>query len=406
MTISLDADPAKFPWIRGHFPLGANVTLAELAGDLHPILHRLRAVEPVSWLPVLNGWLVTRHDLAIAVMRDAKTFTVDHPGFSTAQVVGSSMLSLDGEEHLRQRRPFDPPFRRSAVHNRFHQPVAQHITQLLDSLAPKGEAELRRQFAGPVAVRTMMTALGLDSMAETAVLGWYDTIVEAVTQVTAGEPVSAEGRAAFAALRETLLPSLQHDPEANLLAATVGAAQDLSDEEIVSNAAVLLFGGIETTEGMIANALYFLLTNQKWLCRVRDETMLLPAVIEETLRLEPAAAVVDRYAVRGVRLGKADITAGDLVRVSLSGANRDPAIFPNPDEFNPLRANLRDHVAFAQGPHVCLGLHLARLEAQLAVAQLLTCLPDLRLQQTAAAADAARPRGLVFRKPEALWAKW
>ena len=392
-------DPAQFP-------LGAAVTLEQLTEQPQPVLHQLRVAEPVSWLPVLNAWLVTRHDLAISVMRDAKTYTVDHPGFSTAQVVGPSMLSLDGAEHLRQRRPFEMPFRRSAVETHFRQPVAQHIAQLLDDLEPKGEAELRRQFAGPVAVKTMMTALGLEDVAETAVLGWYDTIVQAVTQVTAGESVSAEGRAAFAALSKTLLPSLRCEPNANLLAAASGGAQGLSDEEIVSNAAVLLFGGIETTEGMIANALYFLLTNQPWLQRAREDRTLLSAVIEETLRLEPAAAVVDRYATQDARLGEANIMAGDLVRVSLSGANRDTAVFPEPDKFDPLRPNLRDHVAFAQGPHVCLGLHLARLEAQLAVEQAITRLPALQLQPEERAIKAAKPGGLVFRKPEALWVQW
>ena len=391
---------------KSHFPLGAAVTLDDLAGNVHPVLHQLRTKEPVSWLPALNAWLVTRYDLASAVMRDAKTYTVDHPGFSTAQVVGPSMLSLDGEEHLRHRRPFDPPFRYNAVHNHFRPIVAQHIERLLDDLAAKSQTELRRDFAGPVAVKTMVSALGLEDVAVTAVLGWYDAIVDAVTQVTAGAPVSAEGRAAFAALRESLLPSLHRDPETSLLAAASGTAQGLSDEEIVSNAAVLLFGGIETTEGMIANALYFLLTNPTWLHRVREDSALLPAVIDETLRLEPAAAVVDRYAVQDVRLGEANIQADDLVRVSLSGANRDPDVFFKQDQFDPLRPNLRDHVTFAQGPHVCLGLHLARLEAQLALEQLLTWFPKIQLQVTDTATNAANPRGLVFRKPEALWVNW
>ena len=391
---------------KSHFPLGAAVTLDDLAGDVHPVLHQLRTKEPVSWLLALNAWLVTRYDLASAVMRDARTYTVDHPGFSTAQVVGPSMLSVDGEEHLRHRRPFDPPFRHNAVHNHFRPIVAQHIERLLDDLAAKSQTELRRDFAGPVAVKTMISALGLEDVAVTAVLGWYDAIVDAVTQVTAGAPVSAEGRAAFAALRENLLPSLRRDPETSLLAAASGTAQGLSDEEIVSNAAVLLFGGIETTEGMIANALYFLLTNPTWLHRAREDTALLPAVIDETLRLEPAAAVVDRYAVQDVRLGEANIQADDLVRVSLSGANRDPDVFFNPDQFDPLRPNLRDHVTFAQGPHVCLGLHLARLEAQLALEQLLTWFPKIQLQATDTATNAAKPRGLVFRKPEALWVNW
>lgn len=386
------------------FPIGASLTLADLENEVHPVLHRLRATEPVSWLPALNAWLVTRHDLAVEVMRKAALFTVDHPGFSTAQVVGPSMLSLDGSEHLRHRAPFEPPFRLGAVQTRFSEAVVRHVEELLDGLTDRGEAELRREFAGPVAVKTMITALGLDDTATsvTAVLGWYDTIVDAVTQVTAGEPVSQAGQAAFAALKASLLPALKRPPETSLLAAVAGVAGGLSEDQIVSNAAVLLFGGIETTEGMLANALYFLLTQPDLLRRVRADAALLPAVIEESLRLEPAAAVVDRYTVQPVQLDGVAIAAGELVRVSLTAANRDPAVFANPDTFDPFRSNLRSHVTFAQGPHVCLGLHLARLEAHTALAHLLTRLPNLQLQTP----ETAHPRGLVFRKPPALHAIW
>src|SRR5881227_669840 len=91
--------------------LGAAVTLDQLDRDPHPVLARLREHEPVSWLPSLDGWLVTRHDLALAAMRDSRSFTVDDPRFSTAQVIGPSMLSLDGDEHARHRTPFVGPFR-------------------------------------------------------------------------------------------------------------------------------------------------------------------------------------------------------------------------------------------------------------------------------------------------------
>lgn len=386
------------------FPVGASITLTDLENDVHPVLHRLRAVEPVSWLPALNAWLVTRHDLAIEVMRKPGLFTVDHPGFSTAQVVGPSMLSLDGGEHLRHRGPFEAPFRLGAVQTRFSGVVAAHVEELLDGLAAGGRAELRREFAGPLAVKTMMTALGLDDTdtSVAAVLGWYDAIVDAVTRVTAGEPVSQAGRTAFAALKASLLPALKRRLETSLLAAAAGMAGGLPEDQIVSNAAVLLFGGIETTEGMIANALYFLLTQPDILNRVRSNPALWPAVIEESLRLEPAAAVVDRYAVQDVLLGQALIKAGELVRVSLAAANRDPAVFANPDTFDPFRPNLRSHVTFAQGPHVCLGLHLARLEAHIALAQLFIRLPGMQLEVI----ESTQPRGLVFRKPPSLRVSW
>jgi len=131
----------------------------------------------------------------------------------------------------------------------------------------------------------------------------------------------------------------------------------------------------------------------------RDRSLLANAV-EESLRLEPAAAVVDRYATRDVELGGAEIRKGDLISVSIAGANRDPATFPDPDRFDVRRENAKLHVAFAQGPHVCIGMHLARLEAHTALAQTLDRLPNLRLEQPAAA------RGLVFRKPPELNAAW
>jgi cytochrome P450 len=166
---------------------------------------------------------------------------------------------------------------------------------------------------------------------------------------------------------------------------------------------VLLFGGIETTEGMIASAVAHLLADPAELARVRADPGRLPAVVEESLRLEPAAAVVDRYATADAELGGARIAAGDLVRVSLTAANRDPSTFPDPDRFDPGRPNARRHLAFAGGPHVCIGMHLARLEAHTALEVLLERLPGLRLAEPGAPPPA---RGLVFRKPAEVRVCW
>ena len=170
----------------------------------------------------------------------------------------------------------------------------------------------------------------------------------------------------------------------------------------MSNAAVLLFGGIETTEGMIANAIAHLLEHPDQLAAVRAEPALLANAIEESLRLEPAAAVIDRYATRDTELAGAPIRARELVIVSIAGANRDPSVFADPDRFDVRRPNAKLHAAFAHGPHVCIGMHLARLEAHTAVARVLERLPDLRLDPEHAQA----PRGLVFRKPDALRVRW
>jgi len=389
---------------RDGFALGAAVTVEELEDDPHPLLARLREREPVSWLPALDGWLVTRRDLAMRVMRDAQTFTVDDPRFSTGQVVGPSMLTRDGAEHRRHRDPFVVPFRRGAVHARFAQVVADETERLIDELAPAGAAELRRTLAGPLAVAVVTHALGIRDADTAAVLGWYDRIVAAVTDITAGRPLDAGGRDAYAALAEAIGPALDRDPGASLLAAAAvaGASGGLERERVISNAAVLLFGGIETTEGMIANAVWHLLSHPAQLARVHAGPDGLTNAIEESLRLEPAAAIVDRYATADVEIGGAAIARGELVRVSIAAANRDPEEFAAPDRFDVARANARKHLAFAHGPHACIAMHLARLEAHTAVQRLLARLPDLHLDPACPTA----PRGLVFRKPPELHVLW
>jgi cytochrome P450 len=369
----------------------ATATLEQLEGDPYPLLARLRAAEPVAWLPALGGWLVTRRDLALAVMRDAETFTVDDPRFSTAQVVGPSMLSLDGAEHRRHREPFADPFRRAAVRERLTEAVAAETDRLIDKLAPAGAGELRRGFAGPLAAATMARALGVPEADTAALLEAYDAIVAAVDDISAGRPHTRDG---YSTLTQILWPP----PEGSLVAA---AAEALGRERALSNAAVLLFGGIETTEGMIANALVHLLGHPDQLALVRAEPELLPNALEESLRLEPAAAAVDRYATAATELAGARIARGDLVRVSISAANRDPAVFADPDRFDVRRTNARRHIAFAHGPHVCLGMHLARLEGLIALEKLFARLPGLELD-----GPPPRAQGLIFRKPLAVPARW
>jgi cytochrome P450 len=396
------------------------VTLADLEGDPHPVLAGLRAAAPAAWVPVLGAWLVTGYDLAVAVLRDARTFTVDDPRFSTAKVVGPSMLSLDGAPHARHRGPFNRPFRHDEVHARLAEFTRAETSRLVSAIEPHGAAELRRAVAGPLAVAVMAEVLGLGQADPGTILTWYDGIVAAVQAegAAAGRDsaadraadgagdraasVAADGTAAFGELAASLREVIAGG--GSLLAEVTGPLTEapLTEVEAISNAAVLMFGGIETTEGMIANALLHLLSSPAQLALVLADPGLVPAAVEESLRLEPAAAVVDRYATVDTRLGHAAIRAGDQVTVSIAGANRDPAVFADPDVFDMRRASAGRHLTFAHGPHFCLGAHLARLEAQVAVGTLLARLPRLRLDPGYPSA----PRGLVFRKPPALRVRW
>jgi cytochrome P450 len=335
-------------------------------------------------------------------MRDAATFTVDDPRFSTGQVVGPSMLTLDGPEHARHRDPFARAFGLADVRARFTALVAAETDRLIDAIEPDGGADLRVALTGPLSVAAVAHALGLAATDAAEVLAWYAAIVEAVTNVTAGGDVTDEGRHAFGELRASIEQVLEHDPGRSLLAAAAGDDGRLGRDEVVSNAAVLMFGGIETTDGMISNLLLHLLEHPAQRELVEQHPDLVADAIEESLRLEPAAAVIDRYATEDVRLGGASIGARELVRVSIAGANRDPRVFVEPDRFDIRRRGVRRHIAFAHGPHVCIGIHLARLEATAVVERVLARLPRLRLDP----ARPTAPRGLVFRKPPALHVVW
>jgi cytochrome P450 len=378
------------------FPLGAALTLDELDGDPYAALARLRDLEPVSWVPVLGGWLVTRRDLAIAVMRDAERFTVDDPRFSTAQVVGPSMLSLDGPEHKRHRDPFAEVFLKPDAKLRFAGRIRDEARRLVADLAPAGAAEIRRDLAGPLAVAVVTSALEIVDAEPTDVLGWYEEIVAAVDAISVGGSIDPDARAAVADLGRTIGATVRRGH--GVLAQAAGT---LSGPEIASNAAVMLFGGIETSEGMTTSLFWHLLTNPDQLAAVRADRTVGALAVEESLRLEPAAGRVDRYATVDVELGGAPIARGDLVIVSLTAANRDADAFPDPDRFDLGRHHPRAHVAFAQGPHACVGIHLARLEALAALDAALDTWPGMQL-----ADGATPPSGVVFRKPRSLPVRW
>jgi len=139
--------------------------------------------------------------------------------------------------------------------------------------------------------------------------------------------------------------------------------------------------------------------------RQRSSDQLAPIcrrLVSESLRLEPAASVVDRYATVSTELGGIDIEAGDLVVVSLAGANRDPSVFRDPDAMVLDRDGSRRHLAFARGPHTCLGIHLATLQTTLALQRFLERLPAARLDRS----ESTDPAGLIFRKPDRLLVRW
>jgi len=206
-----------------------------------------------------------------------------------------------------------------------------------------------------------------------------------------GDPPAAALRAVHA-IRDHVEATLRRPAGDTVLAAAAAGGTDA--RLLAADVAILLFGGVDTAESMTAIAAHHLLTHPDALAEVRADPALLPGAIQESLRLEPAASRVDRYATADAEVGGTRIRAGDLVVVSLSAAGRDPGVFADPDRYDIHRHNAADHLAFAVGPHYCLGVHLTTLQTTLALGMLIDRFPGIH-----AAGPLPPVTGFVFRKP-------
>jgi cytochrome P450 len=389
------------------------VSLAELTDDPHPVWARLRRYGDVVWVPELDGWVTLTRAAAVRVMRDARTFTVDDPRFSTGRIVGASMLSTDGAVHTAHRRPWAEVFKPVPVRDRFTGTLRDEVAGLLDRLADAAEADLRTGLAAPLATAAMGAALGLEGLEVGQVLDWYRAMVAGVDTVSRGGDPPPAALRAVAAIRDHVHRTLQGPPRDTVLTAAAahgadadrpgsgadrpGAGADrpgAGADRLAADVAILLFGGVDTAESMTAIAAHHLLTHPDALDQVRADPALLPGAVQESLRLEPAATRVDRYSTVDTEVAGARVRAGDLVIVSLSAANRDPAVFEDPDRYDIHRANAADHLAFAIGPHYCLGVHLTTLQTTLALGMLLQRFPGVH-----ATGPLPPVTGFVFRKP-------
>jgi cytochrome P450 len=193
----------------------------------------------------------------------------------------------------------------------------------------------------------------------------------------------------------------RQDPRGDVISVLAEAELDgqrLTDEEIIAFLRLLLPAGAETTYRSSSNLMFGLLTRPEQLAELRADRSLMDTSIEEGLRWEPPLTGIGRTASRDVVVEGVRIPAGSAINVCLGGANRDPARWDRPDEFD-LHREPKQHLAFAFGPHMCLGMHLARMETTVAMNGVLDRLPDVRLDP---AAPAPEITGLTFRAPAAL----
>ncbi|MFJ5234628.1 cytochrome P450 [Kitasatospora sp. NPDC088391] len=362
---------------------------------LYDFYRDLRTADELRWDRTLNAWVATGHEVVTGTAGDPRFSSVRYPDIEAvseelrplARVLSRQMLYSDAPDHTRLRgllsRAFTP---RSvaALSGR----IGEAVDRVLTRAAPTGRLDVVADLARPLPLAVICDLLGVPEADRPVLSAWSDPVAAAI----GSSRLDAEESAAASRSMERMLDHLRtlltrqggspapHTLRALLAAGTDDADQDL--DELLANCALLLIAGHETTTHFIGNAALALLRHPRAADELRARPELIPAAVEELLRYDSPVQLMLRRARHDLDLAGRRIAAGQAVLLVCGAANRDPAVFPDPDRLDFHRPGGR-HVAFGYGPHFCLGAALARLEGTLVLEALLTRLPDWRLDTPA-----------------------
>jgi cytochrome P450 len=385
------------------FPLGAAITLAELSDNPYPAYARLRGAEPISWLPALGMYFVTRYEDVRALLLDPEHFTTASEHSTIFDTFGAHMLTVEGKTHDRYRASFQPNFTPGAVRRHLEEDIRQATETLIAGIKPIGHADLRHDFAARLPVQAMLLTFGLSLGHEPAMRGWYDGFEAALANFNGDAQTRADAHKNVQEFHFIIDEAIKKADRDSLIGALLDAENGvrLSHDEIRRNLSIIFFGGISTVEALILNALRQLLVDTPLRDRINADRALIPKLLDETMRWAGPVQSATRHVTKPVHFGGVDFAAGDTVNCMIAAANHDPAIFTNPQYFDIDRPILSRHLGFAMGSHHCLGLHLAKAEARIAIEALLDELPNLVLQ-----GQQPRISGHEFRQPKSLKVTW
>jgi len=340
-------------------------------------------------------------DAVQQVLRDGETFSSKGYEAVMGQVMGHTILEMDEPEHHTYRALVQQAFSRKAMEQWEVDIVAPVVDEHIDAFIERGNAELVRELTFPFPVNVIAHMLGLPREDLPQFHRW------AVELISVGFDMD-RGLGASTALHEYfsgIIAERRVEPRGDVISVLVGAeleGQRLTDDEIIAFLRLLLPAGAETTYRSSSNLLFGLLTNPDQLEALRADRSLMQQAIEEGLRWEPPLLTILRTATRDTVVEGIEIPAGAMIVINMGSANHDERYWENPEQFDLFRKP-RQHLAFAFGPHMCLGIHLARMETKVVLDRILDRLPDLRFDPDA---DPAYITGMTFRAPNALPVTW
>ena len=378
------------------------ITVEALDRDPYPIYARLRREAPVSFVPAVGLWFVTRWaEVEEAASHPERFSSRVEPSPLDRTMGGESILVLDGEPQRRLRGMLDPSLRPRVVEERTPALVKPVVEELLDGLEGRGEAELMADFFEPVSVLSLGSVLGLGHLDGDTLRRWFHGLAQGATNFEddpakwkAADAVSAEIDAELAPVFERL----HAEPDDSTIATMLARAEGTLEERVAAilpTLKVILLGGMQEPGHASGSTVVGLLQSGQAAELAADPAGLVRAAIEEGLRWVSPIGTQTRHVVDETSLGGVALPAGASLGLLVSSANRDRAVWGDTADVFDLHRPRRNHAAFGFGPHFCSGHHFSRVQMRIALQRLFERLPGLRL-------DPNRPpelRGWEFRAP-------
>lgn len=380
------------------------VTIEDLARDPFPIYRRMREESPVHWVPSVNRYMVTSYQACHTVENDQETFSANETGSLMKRSMGHSMLRKDDPEHQVDRQSYGNVLRPKAIKETWNAIFAANNDKYLARLRAAGPgADLVWEYAAPYAAENLRQVMGFHNASQEDMQRWSQTLINGTGNYADDPQVWAEAEASYqevdAAIDE-MLPYLRRNPDSSLLSGL--SSMPIPLEAIRANMKMTIGGGLNEPRDVLGVAVWALLGHPDQQCQVLADPSLYPTVFEEAVRWVAPIGMYPRETTRDTVLEGVRLPKGARLGVVIGAANRDPDVFEDPESFNINRPK-KPHLAFGGGNHFCAGTWVARASvAAVALPQLFTALPNLRLDPDRPAVDA----GWVFRGMTALPVLW
>ena len=370
------------PW------LGANPLDPNFRDNPYPALHRLRALDPVNETP-LGFWRLTRYRDVVRMLMQVRTGvrmtdgTFPGEAFAPAGIQADFMLQQDPPNHTRLRRLVSKAFSPKTI-EALRVRVQTLVAELLESVRERGEMDVIADLALPVPSTVICEMMGVPLEDRDRFTQWTAEATHLLAAMIAPPEVIQRGLAAresLVAYFENLIAERRRTLTEDILSQLIRAEEAgdrLSHTELLSQSIGLLIAGFETTIGLIGNGVRAFIQHPDQIEKLRRNPQLIGSAIEECLRFEGPIMLTPRFVHEDVEIDGKVIQKDRMVWSILFAANRDPQRFPDPDRFDIERPD-NQHVAFGGGAHFCLGAHLARMEAQVAIGSLLQRFDGLEL---------------------------